>query len=92
MPASIYHRNYEHLRAAMAAARKAAGLTQVQMAEHLQVGQSFVSKMERGDSYVDVMVFIDWCVACGVLPGALLDPISKASLAQVAQICTATGD
>lgn len=82
MPASIYHRNYETLRAAMVAARKAAGLTQVQMAERLQVGQSFVSKMERGDSYVDVMAFLDWCLACGVLPGALLDPIARASLGQ----------
>lgn len=66
----------------MVAARKAAGLTQVQMAERLQVGQSFVSKMERGDSYVDVMAFLDWCVACGVLPGVLLDPIARASLGQ----------
>lgn len=66
----------------MVDARKAAGLTQVQMAERLQVGQSFVSKMERGDSYVDVMAFLDWCVACGVMPGALLDPIARASMGQ----------
>lgn len=76
MPASIYHCNYAALRAAMVAARRAAGLTQVQMAERLQVGQSFVSKMERGDSYVDVMVFLDWCVICRVLPGTLLDPLA----------------
>ena len=57
----------------MVAARKAAGLTQIQIAERLHVGQSFVSKMERGESYVDVMMFIDWCCACRVRPGELLD-------------------
>ena len=45
------------------------------MAQRLNVGQSFVSKMERGDSYVDVMMLVDWCAACGVLPGVLLDPL-----------------
>lgn len=75
MPASIYHPNYQFLRVAMVAARKAAGLTQVEMAQRLNVGQSFVSKMERGDSYVDVMMLVDWCAACGVLPGVLLDPL-----------------
>lgn len=63
----------------MVSARKAAGLTQVEMAQRLKVGQPFVSKMERGDSYVDVMVLIDWCAACGVLPGMLLDPLAMRS-------------
>jgi transcriptional regulator with XRE-family HTH domain len=71
--ASLYHPKYQALRAAMVAVRKAAGLTQIQIAERLQVGQSFISKMERGDSYVDVLTFVDWCAACGVSPGELLD-------------------
>ena len=57
----------------MVASRKAAGLTQIQIAERLHVGQSFVSKMEPGDSYVDVLTFIDWCSACGVRAGEVLD-------------------
>jgi transcriptional regulator with XRE-family HTH domain len=57
----------------MVAVRKAAGLTQIQIAERLQVGQSFVAKMEHGDSYVDVLTFVDWCSACGVRPGEVLD-------------------
>ncbi len=57
----------------MVAIRKAAGLTQVQIAERLHVGQSFIFKMERGDSYVDVLTFVDWCAACGVSPGEVLD-------------------
>ena len=73
MSASLYHPKYQALRAAMVASRKAAGLTQNQIAERLHVGQSFVSKMERGDSYVDVLTFVDWCSACGVRPGEVLD-------------------
>lgn len=57
----------------MEMARKTAGLTQVQMAEQLGVGQSYVSKIERGESYVDLMTFVDWCAACGLKPGLTLD-------------------
>ncbi len=62
----------------MIAARKAAGLTQIQMAEKLGVGQSYVSKIERGESYVDVMTFVDWCQACSLAPGKNLDQIIAA--------------
>jgi len=73
--ASIYHPRYESLRAALVATRKRAGLTQTQMAQRLGVGQSFVSKIERGDSYVEVFTCVDWCTACGITPGALLDSL-----------------
>lgn len=63
----------------MVAARKSAGLTQVQMAQRLGVGQSYVSKIERGESYVEVFSCVDWCVACGITPGALLDPLGVTS-------------
>jgi transcriptional regulator with XRE-family HTH domain len=53
--------------------RKAAGLSPIQLAQRLEVGQSYVSKIERGEAYVDVLVFVDWCIACGVRPGAVLD-------------------
>ncbi len=59
----------------MVAARKEAGLTQVQMAELLDVGQSYVSKIERGECYVDVITCLDWYLACGCKPGALLDTL-----------------
>ena len=55
MPESIHHPRYQTLRAAMVTARKEAGLTQIQMAGRLEVGQSYVSKIERGESYVDLM-------------------------------------
>jgi len=63
------------MRRAMELARKTAGLTQVQMAEKLGVGQSYVSKIERGESYVDVMTFVDWYAACGLKPGLALDQL-----------------
>lgn len=59
----------------MAEWRRQAGLSQVQLAQRLDVGQSYVSKIERGEAYVDVMLFVDWCVACGVQVGVALDGV-----------------
>lgn len=73
MPVTVHHPRYHALRSAMVAWRKAAGLSQVQLAQQLEVGQSYVSKIERGEAYVDVMLFIDWCRACGIEPGTALD-------------------
>ncbi len=56
----------------MVEVRRAAGLSQVGLAEALGVGQSHVSKVERGEMYVDVMVFIGWCPACKVRPDAAI--------------------
>lgn len=66
MPVSIHHPRYQALRAVLVDVRTAAGLTQMQLAQRLEVGQSYVSKIERGEAYVDVMLFADWCSACGV--------------------------
>lgn len=79
MPASIYHPRYQTLRVAMVDVRKTAGLTQAQLATTLGVGQSYVSKIERGESYVDVFTFVDWCVACGVSPSVAFDTVQKLS-------------
>lgn len=62
---TVYHPRYQALRAGLVALRKQAGLSQVELAQRLGVGQSFISKIERGESYVDVMLFVDWCRACG---------------------------
>lgn len=68
MPVSVHHPRYQALQAELAAVRKAAGLSQVELSAALGVGQSYVSKVERGEMYVDVMVFVDWCRACRVRP------------------------
>jgi len=68
VPVSVHHPRYQVLQAEMASLRRAAGLSQVELSEALGVGQSYVSKVERGEMYVDVMVFLDWCRACKVRP------------------------
>ncbi|MEJ1131216.1 helix-turn-helix transcriptional regulator [Variovorax sp. CCNWLW225] len=75
MSVSLYHAEYEALRNLMHDVRVKAGLTQVQMAEALGVGQSYVSKLERGENFVDVLLFARWCLACGVKPGKTLDKL-----------------
>ena len=74
MSTNVYHPRYQSLRSGLALLRKQAGLSQVQLAERLGVGQSLSSKIERGESYVDVLFFVDWCEACNVSsPGCELD-------------------
>jgi transcriptional regulator with XRE-family HTH domain len=63
------------LQLALSVMRKRAALSQVQLAERLELGQSFVSKIERGEAYVELTLFIDWCLACGVKPGKALDTL-----------------
>ncbi|MDR2212994.1 MAG: helix-turn-helix domain-containing protein [Pseudomonadales bacterium] len=52
-------------------------LTQTDMAEALGVGQSYVSKLERGENYIDVLLFARWCAACGVKAGKVLDGLLR---------------
>lgn len=75
MPISVHHPRYQVLQAELAAVRKAARLSQVELADALGVGQSYISKVERGEMYVDVMLFIDWCRACKVAPAHAIDKL-----------------
>jgi transcriptional regulator with XRE-family HTH domain len=77
MSVSLYHAEYEALRALLRDMRVKAKLTQAQMAEALSVGQSYVSKVERGENFVDVLLFSRWCLACGVKAGWALDKLLK---------------
>jgi transcriptional regulator with XRE-family HTH domain len=77
MPVSVHHPRYQALQALLVVTRKAAGLSQVQLADRLGVGQSYVSKIERGETYVDVLLFIDWCQACGVLAGDVINELEQ---------------
>ncbi|NIF86872.1 helix-turn-helix transcriptional regulator [Burkholderia sp. Cy-637] len=65
---SIHHPRYEALRAHLKVLRKDAGLTQVELAARLSIDQSYLSKIERGERYMDVLLYLDWCRACGVAP------------------------
>ena len=70
---SIYHVDYDALRGPLKGLRLGAGLTQDGMAEKLGVGQSYISKLERGENFVDVLLYVRWCEICGVKPGVELD-------------------
>ncbi|QHI98514.1 helix-turn-helix domain-containing protein [Xylophilus rhododendri] len=72
MPVSLYEEQYNALRALLKSLRLQAKLTQVQMAEALGLGQSYISKLERGENFVDVLLFARWCDACGLQPGKVL--------------------
>lgn len=75
MSVFLHHAEYEVLRNLMRSVRVKAGLTQVQMTEALGVGQSYVSKLERGESFIDVLLFARWCSAGGVKPSKTLDKL-----------------
>ena len=68
MVLSIHHARYVAVRQCLKALRKGAKLSQIELAARLGEDQSYVSKIERGDRYVDVLFFVDWCNACGVQP------------------------
>jgi len=69
MRPSVHHPRYTTLRLHLKELRQAAALTQVELAARLEVEQSYLSKIERGERYVDILFYIDWCKACGVVPG-----------------------
>ena len=59
MTKSVYTQQYRRFRAQLIQARKAAGLTQVELATQLNRPQSFVSKVERGERRLDVVEFLE---------------------------------
>lgn len=75
MYTSLYHVEYDEIRALLRELRRRSGLTQEQMAVALGVGQSYVSKLERGENFVDVLLYARWCQACGIKPGVALDKL-----------------
>jgi DNA-binding XRE family transcriptional regulator len=63
---SIYSAEYQRLCALLRELRLEAGLTQVQVAERLEVPQSFVSKYESGERRLDVIELRHVARAIGV--------------------------
>jgi transcriptional regulator with XRE-family HTH domain len=55
MNKTIYSEDHKHIVAQLKKARKQAGLNQNQVAELLNVNQSFVSKIEAGQYRIDVV-------------------------------------
>jgi transcriptional regulator with XRE-family HTH domain len=55
MGSSVYSEKYQAFLTRLRAARLEVGLTQVEVAERLQVPQSYVSKSESGERRLDVI-------------------------------------
>lgn len=72
MPSSIFTQRHQEFIAFIASVRKAAGITQVELADRLGKPQSFVSKVERGERRLDVIEFCQVAEALGHDPAKLL--------------------
>ncbi len=73
--ASVHDLRYRAIRSVLKKVRKDAELTQVQLSQALEVGQSFVSKIERGEAFVDLLFFIRWCQVCKKAPEEVINGI-----------------
>ena len=72
LPSSIFTQRHQEFIACIASVRKAAEITQVELAERLGKPQSFVSKVERGERRLDVIEFCELAEALGQDPAKLL--------------------
>lgn len=72
MPSSIFTQRHQELIGFIASTRKAAGVTQVELADRMGKPQSFVSKVERGERRLDVIEFCQFAEALGHEPAKLL--------------------
>lgn len=79
MVISLHHKRYTKLRSVLKEVRQSAGLTQVQLAERLSMEQSNLSKIERGERFVDTLLFIDFCKACGAEPTEVIARVDGSS-------------
>lgn len=66
MSKSIYREDYALFLRHLRNAREKAGLTQEQVAERLDLTQTFISKCERGERRLDIIELRDFCEAIGV--------------------------
>jgi transcriptional regulator with XRE-family HTH domain len=71
MPKSVFTAAYSELLTLLVETRKAAGVTQVQLAKRLNRPQPFVSYLERGERRIDVIEFVAVARALEVDPAEL---------------------
>jgi len=75
MPKTIFEGDHQHLVEVLVQARKAAGLTQTDIAQRIGRDQTFISLIERGQRRVDVIEFISLAKAIGNDPVKLLKSV-----------------
>lgn len=72
MAKTIRSSGHEALREALTAARKAAGLTQADLAKRLKCHQSLIARLESGQRRIDVIEMIVLARAIGIDSAKLL--------------------
>jgi transcriptional regulator with XRE-family HTH domain len=73
---TIYSANQESVLKVMARVRADAGLTQQQLARKMDVSQSTVSDILRGQRRIDLIEWIGFCKACKVTPQEFLEELA----------------
>ena len=66
MQKSIHTVQHAQLRVLLREARQEAGLTQMQLAERLDILQAVVSNVERGERRLDLVELCEYCDALGI--------------------------
>ena len=74
---SIYDSAYRKFLSELRTARLAAGLSQEELADRLGKHQTFVSKVEKGQRYLDVLEFVRWSAAIQADPASLMTGLSN---------------
>lgn len=77
MSKTIHSPAHQALRELLTTTRKAAGLTQEQVARRLGRPQSFVAKYEGGERRLDVIEFIEVAQALGADPIAMFTELAE---------------
>jgi transcriptional regulator with XRE-family HTH domain len=77
MALALFSERYVAVIEELAAARRAVGVTQVELAARLEKPQSFVSKIERRERRIDPAEFYDWAIALGISPLALFEGVTR---------------
>lgn len=78
MPKTLRSKPHQVLIAELVAARKAAGMTQQELATKLGRPQSFVAKYENGERRLDVIEFLMIAEILGARMRGVLSRVSKA--------------
>lgn len=75
MKKSVWQEKYQTLKTELRLMRKKAGLTQIELSKKLGKPQSYVSKYENGDRYLNFIEVLDVCDACESSPIELVNKI-----------------
>ena len=79
MPKSLNSPRHELVKSALIEQRKAAGMTQSEVAEKLGRPQSYIAKVEGGERRIDVVELSELAGAIGLDMHALVDALQQAS-------------